>query len=147
MSCKKNFHTVLFLFDRHQYIGLFIYVGPIYFILFYFIYYYYYFYNNTKIVCICKLWLLKLTLIWILLEMDFNYIVICCYYKLKADGIIRVIIDFMIRPFSFHDKNGGLSEALLVLHLELMGQNLHYFQEFKILQEGYFFFLIQEKKK
>ena len=62
--------------------------------------------------------------------MDFNYIVICCYYKLKADGIIRVIIDFMIRPFSFHHK--------------LMGQNLHYFQEFKVLQEGYFFFLIQE---
>ena len=67
MSSKKNFHTVLFLFDRHQYIGLFIYVGPIYFILFYLLLLllllFFFFLNNTKIVCICKLWLLKVTLI------------------------------------------------------------------------------------
>ena len=37
MSSKKNFHTVLFLFDRHQYIGLFIYVFILFFLILFFI--------------------------------------------------------------------------------------------------------------
>ena len=76
--------------------------------------------------------------------MDFNYIV-CCYYKLKADGIIRVIIDFMIRPFSFHHKNRGLRPISIKPRVD--GTKSTLFPGLKkILQEGYFF-LIQEKKK
>ena len=76
--------------------------------------------------------------------MDFNYIVICCYYKLKADGIIRVIIDFMIRPFSFHHKNGGWGPISITPRVD--GTKVTISRSLKSYKKV-IFFLIQEKKK